>query len=59
MNEKPRKDADKKLSRYEPPQLLRVAIRSTRDHLNFKYGEAGSLCTIHNHDAAAGTCEEP
>lgn len=38
---------------YAPPRLVRVTVRTTRDHLNWQY--AGQhTCTGHNHDAPGG-----
>lgn len=39
---------------YAPPRVTRVAVRTSRDHLNWQYaGE--SVCTGHNHDAPGGS----
>ena len=40
---------------YEPPRLVRVAVRTTRDNLNWQYA-GQSVCTNHNHsDPGGGT----
>jgi hypothetical protein len=44
---------------YECPHVRRVVVRTTREHLGWQYGEAGSQCTGHNHDSAHAGCAYP
>lgn len=44
---------------YERPCVRRVVVRTTREHLGWQYGEAGSHCTGHNHDSEHSGCAYP
>ena len=43
---------------YEPPRLVRVAVRTTREHLNWQYA-GQTTCTDHNHSSGDSGCAYP
>ncbi|HUT25766.1 MAG TPA: hypothetical protein VM492_15620 [Sumerlaeia bacterium] len=46
--------------RYERPRIVRVAIRTSRENLQWQYADSGlGACTNHNHDSIQGGCAYP
>jgi hypothetical protein len=43
---------------YEPPRLVRVTVRTTREHLNWQYA-GQTTCTGHNHTSGTAGCAYP
>lgn len=45
---------------YERPEIVRVAVRTVREHLQWQYGNSGvGVCSNHNHDSNKAGCEFP
>ena len=43
---------------YEPPRLVRVTVRTTRDNLQWQYA-GQTTCTAHNHTSGDSGCSYP
>lgn len=58
--EKRKTDTAPSRSRYERPRIVRVAIRTSRENLQWQYADSGlGVCTNHNHDSAQAGCAYP